>query len=320
MLLLSGAHAHAYLKLGTTVGGKVVSLKWDSFPIRYFVSNHDVPGVSAQQFRDAVGRAFATWEAVPNTAMSSQFAGFTQASPLDDDNMSVIGFANRPDLDRVLGSTSFTLDVVTGQIVESDIFLNSGFAWSVASGGDPGAYDVESIALHEIGHLHGLGHSALGETQLMGGNRLVLAAEAVMFPVAFSAGSVNERTLRADDIAGLSDLYGNDTFRHTAGSISGRVTKNGDGIFGAHVIAFSPSTGKLVGGFTLDDTGSFVIAGLDPGIQVIRVEPLDDADIDSFFDSTSGVDVDFKPAFSTRLVVVPEGGTANNVEVKVVAK
>ncbi len=232
----------------------MVSLKWDSFPIRYFVSNRDVPGVSAQQFRDAVGRAFATWEAVPNTAMSSQFAGFTQASPLDDDNMSVIGFANRPDLDRVLGSTSFTLDVVTGQIVESDIFLNSGFAWSVASGGDPGAYDVESIALHEIGHLHGLGHSALGETQLMGGNRLVLAAEAVMFPVAFSAGSVNERTLRADDIAGLSDLYGNDTFRHTAGSISGRVTKNGEGIFGAHVIAFSPSTGKLVGGFTLDDT------------------------------------------------------------------
>jgi hypothetical protein len=320
VMLLSGAPAHAYLKLGTTVGGKVVSLKWDSFPIRYFVSNRDVPGVSAQQFRDAVGRAFATWEAVPNTAMSSQFAGFTQASPLDDDSMSVIGFANRPDLDRVLGSTSFTLDVVTGQIVESDIFLNSGFAWSVASGGDPGAYDVESIALHEIGHLHGLGHSALGETQLMGGNRLVLAAEAVMFPVAFSAGSVNERTLRADDIAGLSDLYGNDTFRHTAGSISGRVTKNGEGIFGAHVIAFSPSTGKLVGGFTLDDTGSFVIAGLDPGVQVIRVEPLDDADIDSFFDSTSGVDVDFKPAFSTRLVVVPEGGTANNVEVTVVAK
>ena len=119
VMLLSGAPAHAYLKLGTTVGGKVVSLKWDSFPIRYFVSNRDVPGVSAQQFRDAVGRAFATWEAVPNTAMSSQFAGFTQASPLDDDNMSVIGFANRPDLDRVLGSTSFTLDVVTGQIVES---------------------------------------------------------------------------------------------------------------------------------------------------------------------------------------------------------
>ena len=100
--------------------------------------------------------------------------------------------------------------------------------------------------------------------------------------------------------------------------MSGRVTRDGAGLFGAHVIAFSPQTGKLVAGFTLDDDGSFIIAGLDPGPQVVRVEPLDDADPDSFFDTT--VDVDFKPAFSTRLVVVPEGGTANNVEVKVVSK
>ena len=204
-LLLYGANVQAYLKLGSVVGGNIVSLKWGAFPVRYFISNHDVPGVSAPQLRDAVGRAFASWEAVPNTGMSSQFAGFTAASPLDDDNLSVIGFANRPDLDRVLGSTSFTLDVVSGQIVESDIFLNSTFAWSVAADGQAGAYDVESIALHEIGHLHGLGHSALGETQLMGTDWLVLAAEAVMFPVAFSAGSVNSRTLRADDIAGISD-------------------------------------------------------------------------------------------------------------------
>ena len=201
--------------------------------------------------------------------------------------MSVIGFANRPDLDRVLGSTSFTLDVVTGQIVESDIFLNSDSRGRSRPAASPGAYDVESIALHEIGHLHGLGHSALGETQLMGGNRLVLAAEAVMFPVAFSAGSVNERTLRADDIAGFSDLYGNDTFRHTAGSISGRVTKNGAGVFGAHVDRLQPvdrQDGRRLHARRYD--GSFVIAGLDPGPQVIRVEPLDDADIDSFFDSS----------------------------------
>jgi len=318
LVLLLDAHAQAYLKLGTTVNGKVISLKWTSFPIHYFISNHGVPGVSATDLRDAVGRAFASWEAIPNTSTSSQFAGFTQASPLDNDNATVIGFANRPDLDRVLGSTSFTVDVVSGEIVDADIFLNSSFAWSVASGGDSGAYDVESIALHEIGHLHGLGHSALGETQLMGGNRLVLAAEAVMFPVAFSAGSVNARTPRADDIAGISDLYGTSTFRQSTGSMSGRVTRDGAGLFGAHVIAFSPQTGKLVAGFTLDDDGSFIIAGLDPGPQVVRVEPLDDADPDSFFDTT--VDVDFKPAFSTRLVVVPEGGTANNVEVKVVSK
>ena len=253
--------------------------------------------------------------------MSSQFAGFTQASPLDDDSMSVIGFANRPDLDRVLGSTSFTLDVVTGQIVESDIFLNSDSRGRSRPAASPARYDVESIALHEIGHLHGLGHSALGETQLMGGNRLVLAAEAVMFPVAFSAGSVNERTLRADDIAGI---VGPVRQRHVPSqppaASADASPRTAPGSSAPTSIAFSPSTGKLVGGFTLDDDGSFVIAGLDPGPQVVRVEPLDDADIDSFFDSTAGVDsISSRP--SPRVWSwCREGGTANNVEVKVVAK
>jgi hypothetical protein len=125
LILLLDANAHAYLKLGTTVNGKVISLKWQNFPIRYFISNHGVTGVSATDLRDAVGRAFASWQAIANTSISSQFAGFTQASPLGDDSMTVIGFANRPDLDRVLGSTSFTVDVVSGEIVDADIFLNS---------------------------------------------------------------------------------------------------------------------------------------------------------------------------------------------------
>ena len=115
-----------------------------------------------------------------------------------------------------------------------------------------------------------------------------------MFPIAFSAGDINDRTLKADDIAGISDIYGNATFQRQTGSISGKVTKNGRGVLGAHVVAFNPATGKLVGGFSLSDDGSFVIAGLEPGPQVLRVEPLDDGDIYSFFDETMNIDVDFQ--------------------------
>jgi len=308
----------AYLKLGTQAGSKLIALRWSGFPVRYFVTNRDVVGVSAPQLQQAVGRALASWAAVPDAAVSSQFVGFTQTAPLSGDGMTVIGFQDRPDMDRVLGSTSFTVDAISGEVIEADIFLNSIFPWSVSDGGDAGRQDVESIALHELGHVFGLGHSALGETEIVSGGRRVLGAESVMFPIAFSAGALN-RTLHPDDTAGLSDIYGNEHFRASTGSITGRVTKNGGGVLGAHVVAFNPATGALVGGFTLAQDGSFTIAGLEPGLHVVRAEPLDDADVSSFMDP-AGVDVDFKPAIYGRLVAVPRGGTAPSIEVKVTSK
>jgi len=318
-LVVSAPALGAYLKLGTRIGANLVPLRWNTFPIRYFVTNRDVAGVTAPQLQQAVASALATWSAVPDVSISSQFVGFTGASPASGDGMTVIGFQNRPDLDRVLGSTSFTIDGVTGEVIESDIFLNSTFSWSVASGGEAGRQDVESIALHELGHLLGLGHSALGETELFGGGRRVLGAESVMFPIAFSAGNLN-RALRADDIAGLSDLYGGEAFRTSTGSITGRVTKNGSGVRGAHVVAFNPASGKMIGGFSLSADGSFTIGGLEPALYVLRAEPLDDGDVGSFVDAAPPVDLDFKAAIYNRLVSVPRGGTANGVEVKVTPK
>ena len=310
----------AYLKLGARVGGRTVTLRWSQMPIRYFVTDRGVPGVSSTAIQQAVQRAFSTWDAVSTAQLSSSFVGFTSADPRLGDGATVIGFQNRPELDRTLGATSFMIDNTDGSIVEADIFLNASFAWSVASGGDANAFDVESIALHEIGHLHGLAHSAMGETELRSGGRRVISAESVMFPIAFSPGNVSGRTLKADDIAGIGDIYPSTPFTRETGSISGKVTKGGTGVLGAHVVAFDLRTKELVGGFSLSDDGSFVIAGLDPGPHVLRVEPLDDADVDSFFDATLNIDVNFKPQFSDRVVVVPKGGGTSGVELKVVSK
>jgi Carboxypeptidase regulatory-like domain/Matrixin len=311
--------AFAYLEFGTRVNGRQVTLKWAQTPVRYFVNSRSaIPGVSVDDFQAAVGRAFAQWQAVPTSAIAYQFAGLTAGLPGEEDGLSTLGFRNRPELDRVLASTNFLVDISSGALLESDIFFNSSFSWSTAPAGELGRFDLESIALHEIGHLSGLGHSALGETELReGGGRRVLGSEAVMFPIAFGAGTIAGRTLKADDIAGISDLYPDGDFTASTGSISGTVTKDGQPIFGAHIVAFDPATGSMVATFSLNAQGQFSINGLSPGPHVVRVEPLDDAEIDSFFDASLAVDIDFKVSFLDRLVVVAAGGDRGGVTANV---
>ena len=323
MLALVATHtvpAAAYLKFGVRAASGDVTLKLKG-TVRYFVSDTGVAGVSPAAFQSTVARAFSTWEAVPTASIAYQFGGLTAARPGADDGRSTLGFLAQPELDRVLASTSFLIDMSTGELLESDIFFNSAFPWSVAPAGETGHYDLESIAVHEIGHLSGLGHSALGETELgEGGRRRVLAAEAVMFPIAFGAGNTSGRALRADDIAGISDLYPDAGFDKETGSISGRITRDGRGVFGAHIVAFNPATGALVGNFSLDTQGRFSIAGLTRGLYIMRVEPLDDADVESFFESDPPTDTDIRAAFYDRLVAVPPGGDSGAIEIKVVRK
>ena len=320
-VLCVGSGLDAYLKLGARSGNRVVSLRWSNQPIRYFINSRSVTGVSAADLQGAVERAFATWAGVPTASLNIQFAGFTAAEPFVDDGVSVIGFRSRPDAERTLGAARHEVNEDNGVLVASDIFFNSLFEWSVAPAGQAGRFDVESIAAHEIGHFLGLGHSLLGETSLrMGGGRSVLSKRAVMFPIAYSSGNVEDRTLEADDVAGISDLYGTSSANRDLGAVSGRVTLNGRGIFGAHVEAFNPATGASVGGFSLSDSGEFVIGGLTPGMYVIRAEPLDDADLDSFFNEDAGVNTNFRVTYHPTLVAVPRGGSSGDIEIKVRAK
>ena len=314
---MSAVPSSAYLKFGYTISGQSVVLKWpEGRPVPYVVGTRGAAGVSASEFREAVGRAFATWEAVPTSSIRFAQTGVSDREPSDNDGVTLLAFASRPELDRTLGATSYTVDVVSGTLLEADVFFNAAFPWSVAPGGQAGRFDLESIATHEIGHLLGLGHSALGETEMVGSGRRVLSAGAVMFPIAFSPGNIDGRRVQPDDIAGVSDIYPDDGFRQATGSVSGRVTKNGLGVFGAHVVAMHLRTGVLVGGFTLDQTGTFVLAGIEPGPVVVRVEPLDDGDVASFIDGPR-VDLDFRVAFSPRTVFVPRGGNAPDLIIEV---
>jgi Matrixin len=313
------APADAYLKFGFRVGATTVDVKWTGTPVRYFVNDRDIPGVTAADMRAAVARAAATWQGVAGTTLRFEDQGLTAAVPVGLDGRNTLGFLDRPDLDRVLGATSLLIDASNGSLVEADVFFNTRFTWSVAPQGESGRVDVESVVVHELGHFVGLGHSAIGETEpLASGGRRVLGSGAVMFPIALTPGATADRVLQDDDEAGVQDLYAPDAANRTSGSVTGRVTKNGRGVYGAHVVAFHAETGRMVGGFSLNANGDFVIAGLDPGPHLLRVEPLDDADVESFL--SGDVDVDFRAAYAPRMVVAPVGGASGSIEIQVVPK
>jgi hypothetical protein len=143
----------------------------------------DVPGVGEFQ---AVRDAFATWAAA--TPLTFTEVGLHQQPDV------VIGWRSSDDPDFDLSSkiahADFPpgCDVVTDTLPKPVHFREDGVNWSVG----PGifSHDVESVALHELGHILGLGHSTV--------------EDAVMFNSSFFR---IKTVLTPDDLAGITRLY-----------------------------------------------------------------------------------------------------------------
>ncbi len=160
---------------------------WDrrQLTFAFDTGTNDIPGVA--EF-DAVRSAFATWAAAARLT-------FTEVSTAQNPDIR-IGWrsANDPDLSMIGGTLAHAdfppgCSVVTNLLPKPVHFDDSEHTWSV--GAVVAAFDVETVALHEIGHILGLGHSAV--------------SGAVMFPTV--SANLTMRSLTADDLAGIEVLY-----------------------------------------------------------------------------------------------------------------
>jgi Matrixin/Putative peptidoglycan binding domain len=154
-----------------------------------FAFNNGTTDISGNVERQAVRNAFRTWQAI----IPLDF----REVPLNSNPDIVVDWRNANDLDfSMVGSVIAHSDYPPGcSVVVSSLplplhFDDSENTWSI--GAAAGAFDVESIALHEIGHLIGLDHTTV--------------AGAVIWP-SIGANTLLQR-LTQDDIDGAQKLYG----------------------------------------------------------------------------------------------------------------
>lgn len=284
----------------------LVPLRWSlsSFPIQYNI-NPTVTGskISGSRTADAVvDAAFAVWTAAPNTSLpvtrGANSSTTSEAfSPASENLICFICTGTNFSSDAsTLAVTLYTFATASGQadghggttqfagqLIKADILFNpvpspptpnkvpTSFTTDPTSAvlnSSANVVDLQTIALHEIGHFFGLSHSAV--------------TNAVMFPF---VATIPRDTLSADDVAIISTLYpGTQTV--AVGAIQGTVRfPAGGGVFGAHV--FADSTTNLAGyggntsvrkgpiGTLTDPNGNYTIQGLPVDSYAVTAEPLD---------------------------------------------
>jgi hypothetical protein len=212
-----------------------------------------------------IKQALAVWNSVSSSNLRVAFGGLESQSQAP---------ANTPGADIVFDDLPGLLGMGTPNLPVSPVVLNGPSGPFVAisrstviltsntanTEGGPFQSYLEgyfTTVVHEIGHALGLQHTWTGAAMSQDVIRNTSRA----------------RPIDADDIAGLSVLYGAPGWAVNFGSISGSVTfSGGSGVSLASVVAISP-TGPAISTLTNPD-GSYQIQGLPPGSYQLYVHPL----------------------------------------------
>ncbi|XP_041015689.1 metalloendoproteinase 2-MMP-like [Juglans microcarpa x Juglans regia] len=159
-------------------------------------------------------RAFNRWSAV--TALT-----FTQTDSWADADLK-IGFfvgdhGDGEPFDGLLGTLAHAFSPTSGRL-----HLDGDENWVVSSditeATETSAVDLESVAVHEIGHLLGLGHSSV--------------EDAIMYPTIPSR--TRKVELASDDISGIQELYGtNPSYNGSTSTTTPSSENEGDTVYGS---------------------------------------------------------------------------------------
>ena len=235
--------------------------KWKTFPVVYKIHQDGLPSTGNRSEFVAVHAGIEAWENIEDSAITFSYGGTTEEQVAALDGTNLITFQDDSyDFGSGVVAVTFTYydsRSSAPEILDADILFNPNENFS--TDGAPGTFDLQSIAAHEVGHLLGLDHSAI--------------VSATMNPSA-GLGATFFRVLQTDDRIGCSVLYPAPGFSGSTGGIEGKVLLDGEGVFGAHVVALDEE-GRAVTSALSGEDGSYRVSGLNPGAYSLYAEPLD---------------------------------------------
>jgi hypothetical protein len=174
------------------------------------------------------------------------------------------------------------------RITDALLILNGTFPSSID-------LDMESTAVHELGHIWGLGHTFIGAINTANGVAGLYPIHPVAIPTMYPyVNPVDDRygrTLEWDDYAGISWLYpetayappGRIPFGSDTGRLRGKATyRDQIPLTAVHVRAVNVDQTDVqiacLSGYAADGSGSFDIADLPPGRYTLVAESIDGRD------------------------------------------
>jgi hypothetical protein len=163
-------------------------LFWDT---RSVTQNYNPAGSPPINAQGALTNTHPDWSNVSNSVFDMFFGGNTNRCPSlvrecpgaqKNDRFNDVGWAQ-------LQNGTLGVTWSTSGIDEADMAINTRYSWTTGCNAPSGSFDLESVYLHENGHVVGLGHST--------------DINAVMYP----SYQTSRCSLAADDQAGMAALY-----------------------------------------------------------------------------------------------------------------
>lgn len=174
----------------------------DDLPFSYRIDPNGAPGIEDGSDLVAVRNAFTSWEEVACSKVAFTEEAWMEPAVVNRDMTNRFFWAKNQAQWTSVGGQPDTLaltfvyyDLANNQAQDADIIMNGvDWNWSTVNGGASGRIaDVETVALHEVGHFFGLGHTN--------------DANAVMFP---QNNASSRRMVSTDDVNGVCALYPNE--------------------------------------------------------------------------------------------------------------